>query len=110
MLWRQWPNYHRSLCFLIQDSKDINWYGGRGWRKRWSDSPSVASFEAREAGEAERTGATEAGRLVGRLAGRLAGMLEGRLEGGVALTMGVTTAGEPGPRSMRLSSVASLRT
>lgn len=28
--------------------------------------------------------------------------------GGLVLTLGVTTAGEPGPRSIRLSSVASL--
>lgn len=45
-------------------------------------------------GEAERTGATEGGRL----------------DGGVALILGLTTAGDPGPRSIRLSSVASFRT
>lgn len=36
-------------------------------------------------------------------------VVEGRLAE-VGLTMSLTTAGEPGPRSMRLSSVASLRT
>lgn len=45
-------------------------------------------------GEAERTAATEGGRL----------------DGGVALILGLTTAGDPGPRSIRLSSVASFRT
>lgn len=58
------------------------------------DSPRPASREESVAGEAERAGATEAGRL----------------EGGVPLILGLTTAGEPGPRSIRLSSVASLRT
>lgn len=45
-------------------------------------------------GEAERIGATEGGKL----------------DGGVALILGLTTAGDPGPRSIRLSSVASFRT
>lgn len=45
-------------------------------------------------GEAERTGATDGGRL----------------DGGVALILGLTTAGDPGPRSIRLSSVASFNT
>lgn len=32
------------------------------------------------------------------------------LAGGLDVTLGVTTAGDPGPRSMRLSSVASANT
>lgn len=59
-----------------------------------ASSPRPASREDSVAGDADRTGATEAGRL----------------EGGVALALGLTTAGEPGPRSIRLSAVASLRT
>lgn len=58
------------------------------------DSPRPARREESVAGEAERAGATEAGRL----------------DGGVPLILGLTTAGEPGPRSIRLSSVASLKT
>ncbi len=57
-------------------------------------SPKTASLEESVTGEAERIGATEGGKL----------------DGGVALFLGLTTAGDPGPRSIRLSSVASSRT